>query len=83
MIMSAPPRATPSGKDLRNMIYVVTCGMCGQSWQRATAHNGQMIGCIFCGCQGHLRLGVAPSDSGACGHCRIEAWLHGSGAEER
>ena len=81
--MSEPPRATPSGKDLRKIIYVVTCGMCGQNWQRATAQDGQVIGCIFCGCQGHLRLGVAPPDSGARGHCRIEAWLHGAGAEER
>jgi hypothetical protein len=81
--MSEPPRAMPSGKDLRKMIYVVTCGMCGQSWQRATAQDGQAIGCIFCGCQGHLRLGVAPTDSGARGHCRIKAWLHGAGAEER
>ncbi len=79
--MSEPPRAMPSGKDLRKMIYVITCGMCGQSWQRATAHDGQVIGCIFCGCQGHLRLGVASCDSP--GDCRIEAWLYGAGAGKR
>ena len=83
MIMSEPPRAMPSGKGLRKMIYVVTCGMCGQGWQRATVQDGQVIGCIFCGCQGHLRLGVAPPDSDARGHCRMKAWLHGAGAEER
>jgi hypothetical protein len=66
------------------MVYVITCAMCGQSWQRATAHDGQVIGCIFCTCQGHLRLGVAPADGGARGHCRIEAWLlHAAEAEER
>ena len=82
MIMSEPLRATPSAEGLRKMIYVVTCGMCGQSWQRATVQDGQVISCIFCGTQGHLRLGVAPLDSGARNHCRIEAWLHAAGAVE-
>ena len=81
--MSEPPRATPSKRGLRKLIYVVTCGMCGQSWQRVTAQDGQVIGCVFCGSQGHLRLGVAPPDSGPRGLCRIEAWLHAAGAEER
>ena len=83
MIMAEPPRGTLSGKGPRKMIYVITCGMCGQSWQRATAQDGQAIGCIFCGCQGHLRLGIAPPESSARSHCRIEAWLHAGGAGER
>jgi hypothetical protein len=82
--MPEPPGATPTGRGPRNMVYVMTCAMCGQSWQRATAHDGQVIDCIFCRCQGHLRLGVAPPDSGAREHCRIEAWLlHTAGAGER
>jgi hypothetical protein len=82
MTMSETPRAS-SGKGLRKMIYVITCEMCGQSWQRATAQDGQVVGCIFCGCQGSLRLGVAPLDSDTRGHCRIETWLHAPGAEQR
>ncbi|MBI2525055.1 MAG: hypothetical protein HYV93_03645 [Candidatus Rokubacteria bacterium] len=71
---------TPRGGGARNhMIYVITCGMCGQSWQRVTAQDGQVIGCIFCGCQGSLRLGAAPPDGGAQGHGRTEAWLHVAG----
>jgi hypothetical protein len=83
MIMAEPPRDTLRGKGLRRMIYVVTCGMCGQSWQRATAQDGQVIVCIFCGCLGHLRLGVTPPESSTRGHARIEAWLHASGATGR
>lgn len=65
------------------MTYVITCGTCGQSWQRAMAREGQAIGCIFCGCQGRLRLGVAPLDGGARDQCRVEAWLDAAGAAER
>ena len=82
MTMSETPRAS-SGKVLRKMIYVITCERCGQSWQRATAQDGQVVGCIFCGCQGSLRLGVAPLDSDARGPCRIETWLRAARAEER
>jgi hypothetical protein len=57
--------------------------MCRLSWQRTTAHDGQVIGCIFCGSQGHVRLGVAPLDGGVRGEGRIQAWLHTAGAEER
>ncbi len=84
MIMADPaPSTPPRGEALRKMIYVITCGMCGQTWQRATAHDGQVVGCIFCGCQGQLRLGVAPSDSAARGPSRVEAWLYAAGVEER
>lgn len=79
--MSELPRDSLSGERLRKAVYVITCGMCGQIWQRATAQDGQVVGCIFCGCQGHLRLGVVSLESSACGHCRIEAWLHAVGAE--
>jgi hypothetical protein len=86
MTMFEPPRATPGGKGLQKglqkIIYVITCGMCGQSWQRPAAHDGQAVGCIFCGSQGHVRLGVAPPDGGVRGEGRIEAWLHTAGAEE-
>jgi hypothetical protein len=81
--MAEPPEGSLSGKGLRKMTYVITCGMCGQSWQRATAHDGQAIGCMFCGYQGHLRLGLAPPESSARSHCRMEAWLHAAGAGER
>ena len=40
MIMAEPPRGSLSGQGPGRMIYVITCGMCGQSWQRATAHDG-------------------------------------------
>jgi hypothetical protein len=83
MTMFEPPRATPARRGPRKIIYVVTCGMCGQSWQRTAAHDGQVIGCIFCGSQGHLRLGVVPPDGGVRGDGRIEAWLHTAGAAER
>lgn len=77
MTMAEPSRTTrPGGEARKRMIYVITCGMCGRSWQRAAAQDGQVIGCIFCGCQGHLRLGAAPSDGAVRGPCRIEAWLH-------
>jgi len=83
MIMAEPPRGSLSGQGPKRMIYVITCGMCGQSWQRAAASDGQAIGCIFCGCQGHLRLGSAPPEGSPRSHCRIEAWLHAGGAEAR
>ena len=80
MIMTELSRTTSPGGEARDqMIYVITCGTCGQTWQRVTAQDGQVIGCIFCGCHGPLRLGVAPSDGGARGHGRIEAWLHAAG----
>lgn len=79
--MTAPMHSSRlAGGIPRPMIYVITCGMCGQTWQRITAREGQIINCIFCGSQGYLRLGVAPSDPGAR---RVEVWLHalgGSGA---
>ena len=81
--MIEPPGDTLSGEGLTEMVYVITCGMCGHTWQRAIAQEGQVVSCIFCGSQGHLRLGVASLERGACGHCRIEAWLHAVGAEER
>jgi hypothetical protein len=87
MTMFEPPQAIPGGKGLQKrlqkIIYVITCGMCGLSWQRTTAHDGQVIGCIFCGSQGHVRLGVAPLDGGVRGEGRIQAWLHTAGVEER
>lgn len=63
-------------KAPRSVVYVVTCGTCGHSWQRKEADDGQMIGCIFCGHVGRLCLGVTPqlpSDWG--GTQRVEAWL--------
>lgn len=55
--------------------YVVTCGMCGRSWQRTTAHDGQILDCIFCGHEGLLRVGIVPSDRTTVGPARVEAWL--------
>ncbi len=83
MTMSEPPRTPPAERGLRKLLYDVTCGMCGQSWQRTTAQDGQVIGCIFCGYQGHLRLGVVPGDGGVRRDGQIAAWLHIGGAAER
>jgi hypothetical protein len=69
----------PSGEGRRHIAYVITCGTCGQSWQRAAALDGQVVHCIFCGCQGHLRLGATPADGDSRGHWRVEVWLHTAG----
>ena len=57
-----------------NPVYVVTCGLCGQSWQRMALNEGDALDCIFCGTRGRLALGVIPAEPGAEG-VRIEAWL--------
>lgn len=42
------------------MVYVVTCGQCGQTWQRRNLADGQQLECIFCGFQGWLSVGARP-----------------------
>jgi hypothetical protein len=41
-------------------IFTVTCGRCGQTWQRTDASHDQPLECIFCSGQGRLRLGLRP-----------------------
>jgi hypothetical protein len=38
-------------------VYVVTCGTCGQTWQRASARTGEVSDCVFCGVRGWIRRG--------------------------
>jgi Zn ribbon nucleic-acid-binding protein len=54
-------------------VYVVTCGTCGQTWQRTTARTGDASECVFCGAHGWIRLG--PSSTEDETRQRIEAWL--------
>ena len=56
------------------IVYVVTCGQCGQTWQRSRVAEGQPMECIFCGRQGHLSIGVS-HDAASTGAPRVEAWL--------
>jgi hypothetical protein len=57
------------------ILYVVTCGQCGQVWQRATGlEEGQAMDCIFCGQHGRLSLGAVP-ESALSSAPRVEAWL--------
>lgn len=58
------------------MVVVVTCELCGQTWQRRTAGAEQTIECVFCGCRGQLRLGPAQPDGSGTLH--VEGWLHPS-----
>jgi hypothetical protein len=56
------------------IVYVVTCGQCGQTWQRTGVIEGQATECIFCGRLGRLCIGAMPGPtSPTIG--RVEAWL--------
>lgn len=52
------------------VIYAITCGLCGQSWQTRAATDGQVIQCLFCGSKGQLRVGADWK-----GVQRVEVWL--------
>jgi len=63
-------------------VFVVTCGQCGQTWQRTAVTDGstpiadgQTAECIFCGHRGRLCLGALPDPTAISGAVRIEAWL--------
>lgn len=56
------------------VIYVVTCGHCGQTWQVTSAVDGQTVECLFCGQRGRLSLGALP-DTVPGGPPRVEARL--------
>jgi hypothetical protein len=56
-------------------VFIVTCGRCGQTWDRTGARPDQPIECIFCGGQGRLRLGAPPPDPPGREPVRVEAWL--------
>lgn len=43
------------------MVYVVTCGLCGQSWQCRNVADGQQLECVFCGLRGRLAVGALPA----------------------
>lgn len=58
------------------IVYVVTCGRCGQTWQRSRIVEDQTTECIFCAHRGRLSVGAAPGP--ASGETkRVEAWLMG------
>lgn len=59
---------------LVGLVYVVTCGQCGQTWQRTSVVEGQMIECMFCGRRGRLRIGAMPGPASG-GARRVETWL--------
>jgi hypothetical protein len=48
-------------------IYLVTCGLCGQTWLQMEAQEGQMLDCLFCGSHGVLRLGLRAEDRNGFG----------------
>ena len=56
------------------IVYVVTCGRCGQTWQRTSVIEGHAIECIFCGRLGRLCIGAMPCPTGTIIE-RVEAWL--------
>ncbi len=53
--------------------YVVTCGLCGQTWQLGKASDHEIRECLFCGIRGALRLG--PRQAEVEGAQWVEAWL--------
>ncbi|HEV8573809.1 MAG TPA: hypothetical protein VGR43_03785 [Dehalococcoidia bacterium] len=55
-------------------VDIVTCGQCGQRWQRASGGEGRTIECIFCGRRGRLSIG-ADADLAPSSPRRVEAWL--------
>ena len=56
------------------IVFVVTCGRCGQTWQRSALVDGQIVECIFCG--HHSRLSAGPMPGPTVGDVRrVEAWL--------
>jgi hypothetical protein len=59
---------------LPEIVYVVTCEQCGQTWQRARVIDGQPMECIFCGWHGRLTIGLSP-DAASTVAPRVEAWL--------
>jgi hypothetical protein len=59
---------------LSGIVYVITCGQCGQTWQRSSAIDGQPMACNFCGRHGRLAIGCNPEEPSA-GARRVEAWL--------
>jgi len=59
---------------LAGIVYVVTCGQCGQTWQRSRVTEGQLMECIFCGWHGRLSIGVSP-DATLTDAPRVEARL--------
>lgn len=56
------------------IVVVVTCELCGQSWQRRDASPEQPVECVFCGARGRLKLGPLQRDS--AGTLHAEARLH-------
>jgi hypothetical protein len=54
--------------------HAVTCGQCGQTWQRAAGVDGQPIECIFCGYRGCLARRGRPDAAPSAG-ARVNTWL--------
>ncbi len=59
---------------LARTVYIITCGHCGQTWQRTSVIAGQTIECIFCGHRGRLSIGSSPDGAPSVAP-RVEAWL--------
>ncbi len=59
---------------LAGIVYVVTCGQCGQTWQQTSIIEGQTTECIFCGHPGRLSVGTVPGPAPS-GARRVEARL--------
>lgn len=53
--------------------YVVTCGLCGQTWQLTRASDREVYECLFCGIRGALHLGPRQTQAGE--QQWVEAWL--------
>jgi hypothetical protein len=56
------------------IVVVITCGRCGQTWQRSALVEGQTVECIFCGHHGRLSTGPTPGSTDGDAR-RVEAWL--------
>jgi hypothetical protein len=56
------------------IVYVVTCGQCGQTWQQTSVIEGHPMECIFCGRDGRVTVGAVP-DEEPRGAQRVETWL--------
>jgi len=56
------------------IVYVVTCGQCGQTFQRKSVIEGHPMECIFCGRSGRATVGAVPCEEPRGGQ-RIETRL--------
>lgn len=55
------------------LTYIVTCGVCGQTWEVRSASDREIRDCLYCGMRGALRLGPRQIQAGE--QQLVEAWL--------